>query len=76
MERKKSGSGFKMKSPLKTRLGRFLLGRKKRDEYFKETGYKAIVDKKGYVVKDKQVNPDGSVTKRKFSRKVRKQIHG
>ena len=51
MERKKSGSGFKMKSPLKTRLGRFLLGRKKEKG---PSGEDVIVNRKGKVVKTKQ----------------------
>jgi len=58
------------KSPLPTRLGRFLLGRKKHT--FDDGNYTAITDRKGRVVKHKQVNPDGSVTTRKRSLKDRK----
>jgi hypothetical protein len=64
------GSAFYGKSPMKTRLGRALMGRKKHT--FKDEGYTAITDRKGRVVKEKQVNPDGSVTTKKRSLKVRK----
>tara|TARA_R110002020_G_scaffold328119_1_gene544050 strand:+ start:43 stop:282 length:240 start_codon:yes stop_codon:yes gene_type:complete len=61
---------FNKKSPFETRLGRWLMGRKKHTS--EDGSYTAVTDKKGRVVKEKQVNPDSSVTKTKRSRKVRK----
>ena len=50
MPKFKPNTGFKMESPLKTRLGRFLMGRKK---LVKDDGTVVITDKEGRVVKTK-----------------------
>ena len=57
MPKFKPNTGFKMESPLKTRLGRFLMGRKK---LVKDDGTVVITDKKGHVVKTKK---DGVTSK-------------
>ena len=62
----KGFSGFKQTKEKKS-LRQILTGRKK----YKFGDYEAVVDRKGRVVKSKEVNPDGSVTKIKRSRKVR-----
>jgi hypothetical protein len=58
-------TGFKMNSPLKTQLGRWLMGRKKHKT---EDGY-IITDKHGRVVKEKK---DGVTTK--YKKKERKKM--
>ena len=58
-------------NPFKKRsLRQILTGRKKKK--FENYGYEAVVDRKGRLVKSKQINPDGSVTIERRSRKVRK----
>jgi hypothetical protein len=57
---KMKGSAFYGKSPMKTRLGRWLLGRKKHTD---SAGNVNIVDKKGRVVKTKKA--DGTKIKYK-----------
>ena len=61
---KPNTSSFRMQSPLKTKLGRWLMGRKKH-EFDGET---FITDKKGRVVKHKK---DGVTTR--YSKKHREE---
>ena len=61
----KENTGFKMESPLKTRLGRWLMGRKK---HVDSSGKITITDKDNKVVKTKS---KGVTTKyKKGSRKT------
>jgi len=59
MPKFKPNAGFKMESPLKTKLGRWLMGRKKHVE---DDGTVVITDKRGNIVKTKE---DGVTTKYK-----------
>ena len=63
---------FKMKgpslySPMKTKLGRFLMGRKKETSELGTYKHSYITDKEGKVVKSKQ-NIDGTKVKRKYKK--------
>ena len=66
--------GFKMKgysypgvSPVKTKLGRWLMGRKKHTEGFGTYKHTYITDKEGKVVKSKE-NIDDTKVKRKYKK--------
>jgi len=52
MPKFKPNTGFRMESPLKTKLGRWLMGRKKQTL---SDGTEVITDKRGNVVKTKTV---------------------
>ena len=55
---KPNTSSFRMQSPLKTKLGRWLIGRKKIKS---SDGTELIVDKEGKLVKE--ITTEGKVTK-------------
>ena len=65
MERKAKSPPYKMKSPLKTKLGRFLMGRTKVTQ---DDGTEVIINKGGDIVKTKE---DGVTTK--FAKGTREQ---
>jgi hypothetical protein len=60
MPKFKPNTGFRMESPLKTKLGRWLMGRKKQTL---DDGTEVITDRRGNVVKAKTA--DGTKTKYK-----------
>jgi hypothetical protein len=69
MPKFKPNTGFKMESPLKTKLGRWLMGRKK---HVTTDGTKVITDRKGRVVKTKTADS----TKTKYKKKNRPTFYG